>query len=99
MLKGLLGLLAPVAKFIYSVGKKILDAGATFIDFGFKAYDFTRGIVGKLTGDLGLGIFDKLSSTLTIFKSSNCHCTCCFSCCIVTKQSTRYRYNSWNWTW
>lgn len=67
MLKGLLGLLAPVAKFIYSVGKKILDAGATFIDFGFKAYDFTRGIVGKLTGDLGLGIFDKLSSTLTTF--------------------------------
>ena len=67
MLKGLLDLLAPVAKFFYSIGKKILDAGATFLDFGFKAYDFTRGIVGKLTGDLGLEIFDKLSSTLTTF--------------------------------
>ncbi len=60
-------LIVPVGKFLYEFGKKLLDGLVSFIDFGYKAYDFARGTVGNLFGEGAVKHFDKFSSTLNTF--------------------------------
>lgn len=51
----------------YAIGKGILSGLVNLVDFGYRAYDFTRGIVGNLFGDDGVENFDKVSSLLNTF--------------------------------
>ena len=60
-------LIVPVGKFLYEFGKKLLDGLVSFIDFGYKAYDFARGTIGNLFGEGAVKHFDKFSSTLNTF--------------------------------
>ena len=60
-------LIVPVGKFFYEVGKKLLDGLVSFIDFGYKAYDFARGTIKNLFGEGAVKHFDKFSSTLNTF--------------------------------
>lgn len=46
---------------------KLLDGLVTFVDWGFKAYEFTRGAIKKIGGEEGLKVFDKFSGALTTF--------------------------------
>jgi hypothetical protein len=46
---------------------KLLDGLVTFVDWGFKAYEFTRGAIKKIGGEGGLKVFDKFSNALTTF--------------------------------
>ena len=46
---------------------KLLDGLVTFVDWGFKAYEFTRGAIKKIGGEDGLKVFDKFSGALTTF--------------------------------
>ena len=56
--------LASVAKFIIGVGGLILGALTSLIDWGYKAYDWTRGVVGKVFGEKGIKTFDSISGVL-----------------------------------
>ena len=51
----------------YAIGKGILSGLVNLVDFGYRAYDFTRGIVGNLFGEDGVENFDKVSSLLNTF--------------------------------
>lgn len=55
------------ADFIINVGGKLLDGLVTFIDWGYKAYDVTRGFVKNLFGNDGVKQFDQLSGLLNQF--------------------------------
>jgi muramidase (phage lysozyme) len=55
------------ADFIIDIGGKLLDGLVTFIDWGYKAYDATRGFIKNMFGDTGAKLFDKFSSTLNTF--------------------------------
>jgi len=66
--------ITPILKFIGSatdfvidVGGKLLDGLATFIDWGYKAYDATRGFVKNLFGENDAKQFDELSGLLNKF--------------------------------
>ena len=56
--------LASVAKFIIGVGGLIFGALTSLIDWGYKAYDWTRGVVGKVFGEEGTKKFDSISGVL-----------------------------------
>ena len=51
----------------YAIGKGILSGLVNLVDFGYRAYDFTRGIVGNLFGEDGVENFDMVSSLLNTF--------------------------------
>lgn len=51
----------------YAIGKGILSGLVNLVDFGYRAYDFTSGIVGNLFGEDGVENFDKVSSLLNTF--------------------------------
>lgn len=53
--------------FVINLGGKLLDGLVTFIDWGYKAYDSTRGFVKNLFGEDGVKQFDTLSSLLNKF--------------------------------
>ena len=53
--------------FVLNVGGKLLDGLVTFIDWGYKAYDATRGFVKNIFGEGGVKQFDQLSSLLNQF--------------------------------
>jgi len=59
--------LGSAADFILDVGGKLLDGLVTFVDWGYKAYDATRGFVKNLFGEDGVKQFDQLSSLLNTF--------------------------------
>lgn len=56
-----------VSDFIIEWGGKLLDGLVTFIDWGYKTYDATRGFVKNLFGDSGVKKFDELSGVLNKF--------------------------------
>jgi hypothetical protein len=69
-----LPLAVPIVKFIgkatdfvIDIGGKLLDGLATFIDWGYKAYDATRGFMKNLFGEKQAKEFDKLSGLLNQF--------------------------------
>ena len=59
--------LAGAADFIINVGGKLLNALVTFIDWGYKAYDATRGFMKNLFGENQAKQFDKFAGLLNQF--------------------------------
>ena len=59
--------LAALVKFLVDFGGKILNGLISFVDFGYKAYDWTRGAIKNIGGEEAAENFDKLSSTLNTF--------------------------------
>jgi murein DD-endopeptidase MepM/ murein hydrolase activator NlpD len=59
--------LGKATDFVLGVGGKLLDGLVTFIDWGYKAYDATRGFVKNLFGNSEAKQFDQLSSALNQF--------------------------------
>ena len=63
----LVGLLKPLGAFadwIVSFGGTILKGLVTLVDWGYKAYDWTRKQVGNVFGERGVKTFDKVSGVL-----------------------------------
>ena len=56
--------LGKAADFVIDIGGKLLNGLATFVDWGYKAYDATRGFVKNIFGKKGADQFDKLSGLL-----------------------------------
>ena len=56
--------LASIADFLLKVGGMILNALVTFVDIGYKAYDWTRGAVKKIGGENAAKGFDSLMGHL-----------------------------------
>lgn len=59
--------LGKATDFVLGVGGKLLDGLVTFIDWGYKAYDATRGFVKNLFGNDGVKQFEQLSGLLNQF--------------------------------
>jgi hypothetical protein len=59
--------LGNAADFVIDIGGKLLDGLVTFVDWGYKAYDATRGFMKNLFGDGGVQQFEQLSSLLNKF--------------------------------
>lgn len=59
--------LGKATDFVLNIGGKLLDGLVTFVDWGYKAYDATRGFVKNLFGNDGVKQFDQLSSALNQF--------------------------------
>ncbi len=64
----------PIVKFlgkatdlVLGLGGKLLNGLVTFIDWGYKAVDFSRNLIGKTFGDDALKNFDKLTSEFEKF--------------------------------
>jgi hypothetical protein len=55
------------ADFIINLGGKLLDGLVTFIDWGYKAYDATKGFIKNLFGDKEAKQFDQLAGLLNQF--------------------------------
>ena len=60
-------LLGKATDFVLDLGGKLLDGLVTFIDWGYKAYDATRGFAKNLFGEDGVRQFDQLSGLLNNF--------------------------------
>ena len=60
-------LIGRATDFVLNVGGKLLDGLVTFIDWGYKAYDATRGFAKNLFGEDGVKQFDQLSGLLNKF--------------------------------
>ena len=56
--------IARVGEFILNVGGKILNGLVSFVDFGYKAYDATRGFVENIGGEEAAKKFDEFSGVL-----------------------------------
>jgi hypothetical protein len=59
-----LSFLAPIGKFIFAVGEKLLEGFVNLVDFGYKIYDSGRKFIGDKLGDEALANFDKLSGAI-----------------------------------
>jgi hypothetical protein len=59
--------LGKATDFVLDIGGKLLDGLVTFIDWGYKAYDATRGFSKNLFGEDGAKQFDQLSGLLNKF--------------------------------
>jgi hypothetical protein len=59
-----LSFLAPIGKFIFAVGAKLLEGFVNLVDFGYKIYDSGRKFIGDKLGDEALANFDKLSGAI-----------------------------------
>jgi len=64
----------PIVKFlgkatdlVLGLGGKLLNGLVTFIDWGYKAVDFSRNLIGKTFGDDALKNFDKLTNEFEKF--------------------------------
>jgi hypothetical protein len=66
-LASFLALTAKVGDFIIDVGGKLLDGLVTFVDWGYKAYDATRGFIKGIGGEGLAKQFDSFSSNLNKF--------------------------------
>ena len=54
-----------VGNFILDIGGKILNGIVTFVDYGYKAYDHARKIVGKVGGEKAIASLDKATDEST----------------------------------
>ena len=54
-----------VGNFILDIGGKILNGLVTFVDYGYKAYDHARKIVGKVGGEKAVASLDKATDEST----------------------------------
>ncbi len=63
-LKGLLKLLAGLAEFLIDFGGRILNGLVTFVHWGYKAFEWTRGAIENVFGEKGVKTFDKITSVL-----------------------------------
>ena len=63
----IVNLLGKAADLMIDFGGKLLNGLVTFIDWGYKAVDFSRGLVGKAFGDDALKNLDKLTSEFEKF--------------------------------
>ena len=63
-LKGILKFLASFADFVLKWGGKILNGLVTFVDWGYKAYDWTRDKIEGVFGEKGVQAFDAISGVL-----------------------------------
>lgn len=63
----ILKFLGKATDFILNIGGKLLNGLVTFIDWGYKAYDATRGFIKNIFGQSGVKQFDQLSSLLNQF--------------------------------
>ena len=59
-LRGIATALAAAAEFAIDIGGKFLNGLTTFIDIGYKAYDFTIGALDDIGGDKFVNIFNGL---------------------------------------
>jgi len=66
-LKGVISFIGKASDFVLDIGGKLLDGLVTFIDWGYKAYDATRGFMKNLFGEGGVKQFDQLSGLLNKF--------------------------------
>jgi hypothetical protein len=66
-LKGVISFIGKASDFVLNIGGKLLDGLVTFIDWGYKAYDATRGFMKNLFGEGGVKQFDQLSGLLNKF--------------------------------
>ena len=57
-IKPILKFLGSAADFIIDVGGKLLDGLVTFVDWGYKAIDFTRGMMKTIGGENFAKVFD-----------------------------------------
>lgn len=57
-IKPIIGFLGSAADFVIDVGGKLLDGLVTFIDWGYKAIDFTRGMMKTIGGENFAKVFD-----------------------------------------
>jgi hypothetical protein len=57
-------ILAPAVDFFIDFSGKLLDGLITFIDWGYKAYDATRGFIKKIGGDSTLKVFDAFNGAV-----------------------------------
>lgn len=57
----------PAFDFIIDIGGKLLNGLVTFVDWGYKAVDATKGFIKNIAGEDGAKNFDKLASGLTTF--------------------------------
>lgn len=67
MLIRLLPIISKTMDFIIDFGGKLLDGLVTFVDWGYKAYDATRGFVKNTFGEDGAKKFEDLSSKFATF--------------------------------
>ena len=63
-LKGILKLLAGLAEFLIDFGGRILNGLVTFVHWGYKAFEWTRGAIENVFGEKGVKTFDKITSVL-----------------------------------
>ena len=60
----LLKVVGPAMDFILGIAGKLLDGLVTFVDWGYKAYDATRGFIKGVGGEGAAKAFDKFSSAM-----------------------------------
>ena len=60
----LLKIVGPVMDFIIGIAGTLLDGLVTFIDWGYQAYDATRGFIKGIGGEGAAEAFDKFSGAL-----------------------------------
>ncbi|MEC7918378.1 MAG: hypothetical protein VX720_06325, partial [Pseudomonadota bacterium] len=63
-LKGILKFLASFADFVLKWGGRILAGLVTFVDWGYKAYDWTRDKIEGVFGQKGVQAFDAINGVL-----------------------------------
>ena len=63
-LKGILSLAVKFFEFFVWLGGHLLNAVVTAVHWGYKAFEWTRDVVGNVFGEGGLKAFDKLISIL-----------------------------------
>ena len=63
-LKGILKLLAGLAEFLIDFGGRILNGLVTFVHWGYKAFEWTRGAIENVFGEKGVETFDKITGIL-----------------------------------
>ena len=63
-LKGILSLAVKFFEFFVWLGGNVLNAIVTAVHWGYKAFEWTRDVVGNVFGEGGLKAFDRLTSIL-----------------------------------
>jgi len=64
-LVGIVSIIGNVMEFMMDLGGNILDKVVTFIDWGYKAIDATRGFMKSFGGDFSLKIFDTFTGAVS----------------------------------
>ena len=62
---GIVSIIGNVMEFMIDLGGNILDKVVTFIDWGYKAIDATRGFMKSFGGDFSLKIFDTFTGAVS----------------------------------